>query len=88
MGKDNLIFIHKLIKAIADAIIIVFIPLYILKSTDDIRLAMLYLISFSLFVILFMFILKKNNSKIWSYMHNATFYSYNNNRRIIIISTN
>ena len=59
MGKDNLIFIHKLIKAIADAIIIVFIPLYILKSTDDIRLAMLYLICFSLFVILFMFILKK-----------------------------
>lgn len=59
MGKDNLIFMHKLLKAIADAIIIVFIPLYILKETNDIRLAMAYLIIYSLFVILFMFVLKK-----------------------------
>ena len=59
MAKDNLIFIHKLIKAIADAIIIVFIPLYILKSTNDINLSMLYLISFSVFVILFMLIFRK-----------------------------
>ena len=59
MGKDNLIFIHKLLKAIADAIIIVFIPLYILKSTNDITLSIDYLILFSIFVIAFMFILKK-----------------------------
>ena len=59
MGKDNLIFIHKLLKAIADAIIIVFIPLYILKTTNDIRLSMAYLIIYSLFVIFFMLVLKK-----------------------------
>ena len=59
MGKDNLIFIHKLLKAIADAIIIVFIPLYILKTTNDIKLSMAYLIMFSLFVILFMLVFKK-----------------------------
>ena len=59
MGKDNLIFIHKLLKAIADAIIIVFIPLYILKITSDIKLSMAYLIMFSLFVIMFMLIFKK-----------------------------
>ena len=59
MGKDNLIFIHKLLKAIADAIIIVFIPLYILKTTNDIKLSMAYLIMFSLFVVMFMLIFKK-----------------------------
>ena len=59
MKKGNLIFIHKLLKSIADSIIIVFIPLYVLKTTGDIRLSMAYLIIFSLFVLLFMFILKK-----------------------------
>ena len=59
MKKDNLIFIHRLIKAFSDSIIIVFIPLYILKQTNDINLAMLYLITYSLFVIFLMFILKK-----------------------------
>ncbi len=59
MEKGNLIFIHKLLKSIADAIIIVFIPLYILKSTGDINLSMAYLIIFSLFVLFFMFVLKK-----------------------------
>ena len=59
MGKDNLIFIHKLIKAIADAIIIVFIPLYILRTTSNIKLSIAYLIMFSLFVIMFMLIFKK-----------------------------
>lgn len=59
MEKGNLIFIHKLLKSIADSIIIVFIPLYVLKTTGDIRLSMAYLIIFSLFVMLFMFILKK-----------------------------
>ena len=57
MEKGNLIFIHKLLKSIADSIIIVFIPLYVLKTTGDIRLSMAYLIIFSLFVMLFMFIL-------------------------------
>ena len=59
MSKDNLIFIHKLLKAIADSIIIVFIPLYILKTTEDIKLSMAYLIFFSLFVIFYMLIFKK-----------------------------
>ena len=39
MDKGNLIFLHKLFKAIADAIIIVFIPLYILKETKNIQIA-------------------------------------------------
>lgn len=59
MGKDNLIFIHKLLKAIGDAIIIVFIPLYILKTTNDIKLSMAYLVMYSLFVVLFMLVFKK-----------------------------
>ena len=59
MKNGNLIFIHKLLKSIADSIIIVFIPLYILKETNDIRLSLFYLIVFSLFVLFFMFILKK-----------------------------
>ena len=58
MDKSNLIFIHKLLKAIADAIIIVFIPLYILRETNDFKLSISYLIFFSLFVIFFMLILK------------------------------
>lgn len=59
MFKKNSIFIHKLLKSIADSIIIVFIPLYVLKTTNDIRLSITYLILFSLFVMLFMFVLKK-----------------------------
>ena len=59
MKKGNQIFIHKLLKSIADSIIIVFIPLYILKVTNDFRLSMAYLIIFSLFVLFFVFILKK-----------------------------
>ena len=59
MKKDNLIFIHKLLKAIADSIIKLFLPLYILKQTNDINLAMLYLIIYSSCVMLTMFILKK-----------------------------
>lgn len=58
MKKDNLIFIHKLLKAIADSIIKLFLPLYILKQTNDINLAMLYLIIYSSCVMLTMFILK------------------------------
>lgn len=56
---NNNVFIHKLIKAIADSLIKVFIPLYILKKTNDINMAMLYLILFSSFVMLFMTVLKK-----------------------------
>ena len=59
MADGNHIFIHKILKSIADSIIIIFIPLYILKETNDIKLAITYLVIFSLFVILFMFILKK-----------------------------
>lgn len=59
MKRDNLIFIHKLLKAIADSIIIVFIPLYILKETNDFKMSMAYLIIYSLFVMLFMLIFKR-----------------------------
>jgi len=59
MKKDNLIFIHKLLKAIADSIIKVFIPLYILKTSGDINLAMLYLVTYTVMVMVFMFIFKK-----------------------------
>lgn len=59
MKNQNSIFIHKLLKSIADSIIIVFIPLYVLKTTNDFRLSMAYLIIFSLFVLFFMFVLKK-----------------------------
>lgn len=59
MKKDNLIFLHKLFKAIADSIIKVFIPLYILKETNSIQLAMGYLIIYSIFVLTLMILLKK-----------------------------
>ena len=59
MKNQNNIIIHKLLKSIADSIIIVFIPLYVLKTTNDFRLSMAYLIIFSLFVLFFMFVLKK-----------------------------
>ncbi len=59
MKNQNNIFIHKLLKSIADSIIIVFIPLYVLKTTNDFRLSMAYLIIFSLFVLFFIFVLKK-----------------------------
>lgn len=58
MKNDNQIFIHRLLKAIADSIIMIFIPLYILKETNDINLSLLYLIVYSLFVIFFIYILK------------------------------
>lgn len=56
---NNNVFIHKLIKAIADSLIKIFIPLYILKKTNNINMAMIYLILFSSFVMIFMTILKK-----------------------------
>ena len=59
MKSDNQIFIHRLLKAIADSIIMIFIPLYILKDTNNINLSLFYLIAYSLFVIFFIFILKR-----------------------------
>ncbi|MCF0117293.1 MAG: MFS transporter [Bacilli bacterium] len=58
MKKDNLIFIHRLLKSIGDAIITVFIPLYILKNTDSIILSTSYLVLYTLFVLFFMFVFK------------------------------
>ncbi len=42
-NKTNLIFLHKTIKAIADSIIKVFVPLLILKSSGSMPLVILYL---------------------------------------------
>ncbi len=42
-NKNTLIFVHKFFKAIADSIIKVFIPLYLLKETGDLTLSFLYL---------------------------------------------
>lgn len=59
ISKDNLIFLHKFLKAIADSIIKIFIPLYILKETGNLTFALTYLIAFNFFTIIFMLILKK-----------------------------
>ena len=59
MKNNQLIYIHRFLKAFADAIIVVFIPLYILKESNQLNLSILYLISYSLFVMLFMFLFKK-----------------------------
>lgn len=42
-NRSNLIFLHKLIKAFADSLLKVFVPLLILKSSGNIMLVMLYL---------------------------------------------
>ncbi len=42
-NRTNLIFCHKLIKAFADSMVKVFIPLIILKNTNNMYLVMLYL---------------------------------------------
>ena len=52
MKKNNLIFTHKVLKAIADSMIQIFIPLYILKQTGELWLALSYLAIYSTFVIL------------------------------------
>lgn len=59
MKKDNLIFAHKFLKAIADSIIKVFIPLFILKSSGDLNLSMIYLVVYSCSVILTQWIFSK-----------------------------
>lgn len=58
-SKDNLIFLHKFLKAIADSIIQVFIPLFILKQTGELWLSITYLAVYSLFVFINISILKK-----------------------------
>ena len=58
-NKTNLIFLHKLLKAFADSIIKIFIPLYILKTTNNIKLSFLYLITYTISTLIFMFILKR-----------------------------
>lgn len=58
-NKTNLIFIHKVLKAIADSLIQVFIPLYILKVSGDINLAFMYLAIHGSMVIIFNIALKK-----------------------------
>ena len=57
--NDNSIFLHKLFKAIADSIIKLFIPLYIVKQTGNVNLSLYYLTIYSLFVFVLMVILKK-----------------------------
>ena len=57
--KSNAIFTHKLLKAIADSIIKLFIPLYILKTTGSVELSLGYLTLYSFFVFAFLFIFKK-----------------------------
>ena len=58
-NKTNLIFVHKFLKAIADSLIRIFIPLYILKVSGDLSLAFLYLAIHSAFVIVLNVSLKK-----------------------------
>ena len=57
--KANLIFLHKLFKALGDSTIKIFIPLFILKNTNEIGLSFLYLLTYSASTFLLMFLLKK-----------------------------
>lgn len=57
--KTNLIFIHKVLKAFADSIIKVFIPLLIYKATLNMMLVFLYLSLYYAFGGLFNFLFKK-----------------------------
>ena len=59
MDKSNHIFIHKFLKAIADSMINVFIPLYILKITNDLKLALGFLAMRCVFGALLILGLKK-----------------------------
>ena len=58
MDNTNRIFLHKVFKAIADSIIKIFIPLYILKTTNNINLAIIYLTVYSFFVFILQIALK------------------------------
>ena len=57
--KANLIFLHKLFKALADSTIKIFIPLFILKNTNEIGLSFLYLLTYSASTLLLMILMKK-----------------------------
>ena len=59
MNASKQIFLHKLFKALADSIIKVFIPLYILKQSGNINLSIAYLIAQAIFTLLTMTALKK-----------------------------
>lgn len=59
MDNTNRIFLHKVFKAIADSIIKIFIPLYILKTTNNINLSIIYIAIYSLFVFILQIALKK-----------------------------
>lgn len=57
--KTNLIFLHKLFKALGDSTIKIFIPLFILKNTDTIELSFLYLLTYSMSTLLLMILMRK-----------------------------
>ncbi len=59
MDNTNRIFLHKVFKAIADSIIKIFIPLYILKTTNNINFSIIYLCVYSFFVFIFQIALKR-----------------------------
>lgn len=59
ISESTRIFIFKTIKAIADCLISVFIPIYILKATQNAMLAVLYLVIWSLAVVVLNLALKK-----------------------------
>lgn len=58
-NKTNLIYIHKIIKAIADSIIKVFIPLIILKASKDMNFVIIYLCCYFLFCSMLNILLKR-----------------------------
>ena len=58
-NKSNLIFLHKLFKALGDSTIKIFIPLFILKNSGNIELAFLYLLTYSLSTLLLVILMKK-----------------------------
>lgn len=58
-NKTNLIFLHRLFKALGDSTILVFVPLYILKSTNDITLPFIYLLANSITSLILMLVGRK-----------------------------
>lgn len=59
MNKTNLIFLHKTIKAIADSIIKVFVPLLILKASGSMALVILYLCLYNPLCVMLNIMLRK-----------------------------
>lgn len=58
-NKTNLIFLHKIIKSIADSMVKVFVPLLILKQTQNMLMVMFYFCLFFPFCGIFNLLLKK-----------------------------